>query len=107
MCYGPQWFSKHSEPERFTTPVDWIAYIGHYRSHDPWATNFRVFSRKGQLILCEPSGDEEILVSLGNGCFRIGEDEYIPERLQFDQVVNGQALRVVRSGAPYYRFFTP
>ncbi len=70
-------------------------------------TKFRVFTRKGQLILCEPSGDEEILIPLGNGRFRIGEDEYIPEQLSFDQVVASQALRVTRSGCPYYRFFTP
>lgn len=107
--YGPMWFTRDGiqEPDQIETPVEWAGYTGHYRSHDPWATNFRVYTRKGQLILCEPSGDEEILVPLGNGCFRIGEDDYIPERLVFDQVVDMQALRATRAGCPYYRFFTP
>jgi CubicO group peptidase (beta-lactamase class C family) len=109
VSYGPQWFAGpgYQGPMQFETPPEWWAYTGHYRSHNPWATNFRVFIRKDQLILCEPSGDEEILVPLSDGCFRIGEDDYIPERLTFDQVVNGQALRAERSGCPYYRFFTP
>ncbi|RPJ40415.1 MAG: class A beta-lactamase-related serine hydrolase, partial [Chloroflexi bacterium] len=109
VCYGPQWFagSAYQGPTQFAAPPEWAAYTGHYRAHNPWATNFRVIIRKGQLILCEPSGDEEILVPLSDGCFRIGEEDYIPERLTFDQVVNGQALRAERSGCPYYRFFTP
>ena len=105
---GPQWFAnKRCQGPNFLALAEWLAYTGHYRSHDPWATNFRVFARKGQLILSEPNGEEEILVSLGNGHFRIGEEEYIPEHLQFDQIVDEQALRAVRSGCPYYRFFTP
>ena len=109
VTYGPHWLynQRWQGPTTFETPPDWQAYAGHYRAHDPWSTNFRVFPRKGQLILAWPTGDEEVLVPLGSGCFRIGEEEYIPERLSFDQIVDGQALRAVRSGCPYYRFFTP
>lgn len=109
VCYGPRWFTneRYDGPRSFETPPEWEAYAGHYRSHNPWETNFRVFSRKGQLILCWPAGDEEYLIPLGGGVFRIGEEEYIPERLCFDQIVEGKALRAVRSGCPYYRFFTP
>jgi hypothetical protein len=109
VSYGPQWFAgqAYHDLTQFETPPEWAAYVGHYRAHNPWATNFRVFVRKGQLMLCEPNGDEEILVPLSDGCFRIGEDGYVPERLTFDQVVNGQALRAERSGCVYFRFFTP
>ncbi len=109
VSYGPLCFVRegYQAIPQYDTPAEWACFTGHYRSHDPWATNFRVFTRKGQLILCEPSGDEEILTPLGSGCFRVGEDDYIPERLAFDQVVEGQALRATRSGCPYYRFFTP
>jgi D-alanyl-D-alanine carboxypeptidase len=107
--YGPVWFtSEHYDgPNTFDIPAEWQAYAGHYRSHDPWETNFRVFSRKDQLILSMPSGEEEILVPISEGCFRISEEEYIPERMVFDQIVDGLALRVVKSSCPYYRFFTP
>ncbi len=109
VFYGPHWFTneRYEGPSSFETPPEWSVYTGHYRSHDPWSTNFRVFLRKGQLILSWPSGEEEILVPLAPGCFRIGQEEYVPERLCFDQVVDGQALRATRSGCSYYRFFTP
>lgn len=107
--YGPYWFAgeRYRGPLSFETPEEWSVYIGHYRSHDPWSTNFRIFTRKGRLILSWPSGEEDVLIQLSSGCFRIGEEEYIPERLCFDQIVDGQALRALRSGCPYYRFFTP
>jgi hypothetical protein len=109
VSYGPEWFvnNRYNGPTQFEMPAGWAAFSGHYYAHNPWSTNFRVFIRKGQLILCEPSGDEEVLVPLSESCFRIGEDEYIPERLYFDQCVEGQTLRATRSGCHYYRSFTP
>lgn len=109
VFYGPRWYTntRYHGAQDFTTPVDWPKYCGHYRAHNPWGSNFRVYIRKGQLLLAEPGGDEELLVSLRDGRFRIGEEPHLPERLQFDQIVDGMALRVVRSGCPYYRFFTP
>lgn len=109
VSYGPEWFinNRYHGPTQFEMPAGWAAFSGHYYSHNPWSTNFRVFIRKGQLMLCEPSGDEEVLVPLSESCFRIGEDEYIPERLYFDQCVEGQTLRATRSGCHYYRSFIP
>jgi D-alanyl-D-alanine carboxypeptidase len=109
VSYGPQWFTneRYHGPKSFDAPQEWQAFAGHYRSHDPWETNFRVFTRKGQLLMSMPSGEEEVLVPVSEGCFRIGEEPYIPERLCFDQIVDGHALRAVKTGCPYYRFFTP
>jgi len=113
VSHGPNWLynQNYEGPTRFASPAAWQAFTGHYRAHNPWSSNFRVFTRKGQLILSWPTGDEEVLSPLTADAdcaqFRIGEEEYIPERLVFDQVVNGQALRAVRSGCAYYRFFTP
>jgi len=56
--------------------------------------------------LVRPAGDEEPLTPLEEGVFRIG-DEISPERLRFNQIVNGQALCANYSGSDYYRFFTP
>lgn len=113
VSHGPRWFynQNYEGPTRFDTPLAWRAFTGHYRAHNPWSSNFRVFTRKGQLILSWPTGDEEVLKPLSSEAdcahFRIGEEEYIPERLSFDQVVEGRALRAVFSGCAYYRFFTP
>jgi CubicO group peptidase (beta-lactamase class C family) len=106
---GPYWYVNelYQGQREFSTPETWAAFVGHYRAHNPWYPNFRVFARKGKLVLAWPSGDEEYLVPLGENQFRVGEEAYIPERLVFDQVVAGAALRATRSGCPYYRYFMP
>jgi hypothetical protein len=84
-----------------------VAYPGHYRSHNSWYSNFRVVLRKGELLLIEPNGDEELLKPLENGHFRIGADPGSPERIRFDTLIEGRADRAIFSGCPYYRTFTP
>jgi D-alanyl-D-alanine carboxypeptidase len=81
-------------------------FVGHYRSHNPWMTNFRVVLREDRLMFVHPTGWEEPLAEVGEARFRIGSDERSPERLAFDAVVAGRALRADRSGCPYYRTFT-
>jgi CubicO group peptidase (beta-lactamase class C family) len=107
--HGSDWYvnERYRGPTGFDFPSGWNAYPGHYRSHNPWHTNFRVILRKGKLFLVEPWGDEERLVPLGNGVFRIGHDERTPERLRFDTVLKSRALRANLSGCDYYRTFTP
>ncbi len=109
VFHGPAWFVNlaYRGPVSFEAPAAWAAYPGHYRSHDPWGSNFRVVMRKGALSIIFPSGEEEALVSLGSGRFRVGADERSAERLTFDTVVEGEALRANYSCADYYRFFTP
>jgi D-alanyl-D-alanine carboxypeptidase len=106
---GPNWYinERYCGQRSFYTPDGWEAYPGHYRAHNPWYPGFRVFLRKGRLVLGWPSGDEEYLNPLGEHRFRIGEEGYIPERLVFDQFLDGSALRATRSGCAYYRYFLP
>jgi len=115
--HGPDWYTneRHAGPTTFDYPEacpeacrrEWDAYPGHYCSHNPWLTNFRVVLRKGALALLHSSGDEEPLVPLGDGIFRVGEEERSPERIRFDTILNGQALRANLSCGEYYRTFTP
>lgn len=116
--HGGDWYAgdADSAPATVGPPATWHAYVGHYRSHNPWATNFRVVLRGVGLWLLSPGADldgvddEEPLVPLGeptDGQFRIGADEASPERLRFDTIVEGQALRANLSGGEYFRFFTP
>jgi D-alanyl-D-alanine carboxypeptidase len=113
-CHGADWCARDgfAEPVTFEYPAEWEAYPGHYRSHNPWHSNFRVVLRrvvpgKGSLLLIEPWGEEQVLVPLGGPTFRIGDDERSPERLRFDTVLDGQAIRANLSGCDYYRTFTP
>jgi hypothetical protein len=116
--HGGEWWAGdgYAGPTEFEVPAAWHAYPGHYRSHNPWATNFRVVIRKGELWLLVPGsdsdgiGEQEHLVPIGDpaaGLFRIGDDERSPERLQFSAIVEGRALLARLSGADYARFFTP
>jgi hypothetical protein len=105
---GEDWYARdgYPAPQAAESPDAWDAYPGHYRAHNPWQSNFRVVLRRGSLWLVLPDGDEEVLTPLGEGLFRPGGEDS-PERLRFDQVVDGRALRATLSGCPYYRFFTP
>jgi hypothetical protein len=81
---------------------------GHYRSHNPWTTNFRVVLRGDQpwlIFAGAPDGfhTEQPLISREDNSFRAGDDPGNPESLGFDTVVDGRALRAWLSGWPYYR----
>jgi D-alanyl-D-alanine carboxypeptidase len=84
------------------------AIVGHYRSHNPWTTNFRVVLRGVQPWLIFPAAPdgfdtEQPLIPSDNGSFRVGEDPGNPETLRFDTTVDGHALRAWLSAWPYYR----
>jgi CubicO group peptidase (beta-lactamase class C family) len=107
--HGPDWYTneRYSGPTSFDYPGDWDAYPGHYRSHNPWLTNFRIVLRKGALALIAPSETEEPLAPLGSAVFRVGEDDRSPEHIRFNTILNGRALRASLSCNDYYRAFTP
>lgn len=90
---------------------EWTALVGHYRSHDPWASHVRVFLRDGEPWLQDPAHDElryheRPLRVLPDGSFRVGEP-WSPDRIRFDTVIDGRATRAVYDCAPMYRTFTP
>jgi hypothetical protein len=49
---------------------------------------------------------EHRLTELESGTFRVGH-EWSPDRVRFDTVVDGRALRAVFDAAPYYRTLSP
>ena len=84
------------------------AVVGAYRSHDPWTTFFRIEARGDTLYLTFPFApdgfdDEQPLVPMAHGWFRVGLDRLGPERLRFDTVIDGLARRAWLSGWDYYR----
>lgn len=110
LCHGSDWYANDSYkgPIEFDCPADWTAYVGHYRSYNPWISNFRVVLRKGTLVLIEPMDEmEEPLVPLPDGTFRVGKDKRLPERVHFDGFLDGRATRMWYSGEAFHRTFTP
>lgn len=108
VTYGGDWYvnERYTGPKKFTHPPAWDAYIGHWRIVQDWEPNFRVIERKGKLLWVSPGGTEEAMTLLPTGEFRVGAPQSA-ERLKFDQIAGGQALRASFSGMAYYRSFTP
>lgn len=108
--YGPYALRRKEIPSPKPT-LKQAEVMGHYRSYSPWYTNFRVILREGALYLVASGGvesqtDDCLLVDLGAESFRIGAQEWLPERLTVGPVVNGKAISVIRDGCMYSRSFT-
>ena len=91
-------------------PPEWAAFPGHYRSHAPYVSNFRVILRRGRLYLAWPNGGGEPLTphpsdSGPSPRFLVGPPgEPSAEWLRFDPVVGNQALRIIwAGGGSFYR----
>ncbi len=90
--HGPDWYTneRYTGPAVPVCPPAWSAYVGHYRAHNPWVSNFRVVLRKGALaLLTYPEGleVEEPLAPLGDDAFRVGAGERNPETVRFSDLV--------------------
>jgi len=107
--HGQDWYQGqgYDGPSEFDYVAQWDAYVGHYRTYSPWMSNFRFYVRKGQAYLQWWGSFEQPLTALDDGSFRVGWAEHSPERLRFDDFVDGQALRADVSGGDYYRVDTP
>jgi hypothetical protein len=86
-------------------------YVGHYRSYSPWYPHLRIVRREDQLLLIAPGGveapgEEEDLVEVSPGVFRIGADPWLPERLVAGPIVDGHMVSLDRDGCRYSRAFT-
>jgi D-alanyl-D-alanine carboxypeptidase len=107
--HGPVVYRREGAPEASwrEPPPEWSAYTGHYLAYNPWLSNFRVLLRRDRLVLAWPWGPEDALAPREDGSFRVGEEKWSPERLRFDAIVDGAALRANLSGCDYYRVTAP
>lgn len=107
--HGDQWY-RHSEHARefgLLYPQNWRQLTGHYRSYNPWLSNFRIVLRRGQLYCIDPGGSQEPLTPLEENTFRVGDAQVSPEYIRFDTFINKQAQRAILSGGEFFRTFTP
>lgn len=107
LYHGPDLYARASAGtapvECFgAVPQQWRPFLGHYRSFNPWLTNFHIVIRERQLALLMPSGREWRLFRGEDGCFAISSPDG-PDYLRFDSVVDGMSLRCCYSGTDYFR----
>ena len=110
--WGPRWLvnERYTGPTSFAPPEGWRAFVGRYRSWNPWAPSFEVFLRRGQLWLGFEGdaldwGGDLPMTELPDGSFRVGK-AWAPDRVRFDTEVDGRARRAVLDAAPFYRVVT-
>ena len=104
---GNEWFrgERFNAPEPGLHPPEWEAFPGLYRANNPWAPAVRVVLRKGALALIWSwSSTEERLLPLEDGSFAVGE-EWQPQRVRFDWIVDGHANVLGFNAARWYRSF--
>jgi CubicO group peptidase (beta-lactamase class C family) len=82
---------------------EYAAFYGRYRSYSPWLPGFRIEQRESGLTAACSWGEDRPLTRLGETNFRVGAEEWSPERLRLDAFVDGKALRANLSGESYYR----
>ena len=109
VSHGADWYLRGSYAGRrvFSHPKTWYSCAGHYRTHNPWPSNFRVVLRKGALVLIHHDGAEDPLTMLGDGTFRVGADKRCPERIEFREIFKGKAMVAILSGGHYARVSSP
>jgi len=109
--HGPDTFFKTGipKPKASRYQRDWDGFTGHYRSYNPWLSNFRIVLRSGSLVFIHAhNGAEEPMMELVSGKFRVGKDDRSPETIEFDQPLDKKAQRAKLScGDYYYRVPTP
>lgn len=103
---GEYFFSNEDEASRpFQPPEAGHGFEGHYRSHNPWYSNFRVVLRRSKLVLVWGWGEEMALHPTGDGWFGVGES---PDKVSFEAPTGKDALCVrFAAGGDFYRTFTP
>jgi len=110
--HGPDWYAgpAYGGPAAFP-PVPCAAEVcGHYHCWNPWMSHLRIVARRGALWLIapwveEPGGEVE-LVPLADGTYRVGCEEWRPDRLALDAVIDGRATRAVYDFLSFYRVET-
>lgn len=104
--HGADWYAAaaYDGARDFSHPKEWDAFAGHYYNDSPWYGGARVVLRKGRLLL---DGTELLVPAGGATTFRLAGDDLSPDRITFESIVEGRAMRLNYSGIIFRRAFTP
>jgi len=83
-------------------PERWRPMCGTYRSHNPWEMAIVVGTCGGSPTAIH-WGDAWPLEPLADGTFRMGAQEWSPERLRFDTPLEGRFMRAWHGATAFHR----
>jgi len=100
VSYGPDWHvnGSYSGPRSFTPEQDYSAYLGRYRSDSAWGADVQVYVLKGKLVV-----SSESLTAIGGSLFRVGDEEWSPETVEFLHIFEGKARLLKLGGMDLWR----
>lgn len=111
VSHGASWYARN--PARLSQPsipAHYTEYVGHYVNNGPEGPEARIYVRNGQLLAAldmDESFSPTPLSPIGEGTFRLGPEDWSPERARFDGIIDGHAQRLFIDGVPLYRRETP
>ena len=104
LTHGPAALARDGRSGPISAPV-WAAYVGLYRSNDPWGAVVRIYERRGRLYATWPEDGEELeLTVLEDGWLAVGEPR-TPRRARFGDAIDGVSQSFEMNGAVAYRSF--
>ncbi len=100
VAYGPDWYttSEYDGPRTFHVPPAYAVYSGRYHSESPWGGDTSIYVLKGQLLM-----DATALQPLGDRIFRIGDETWMPETVEFFHLFEGNARAMRAAGLDFQR----
>ena len=111
ISHGAFWFTR--DPSRLTKrsiPSHYGEYVGHYVNNGPEGPEARIYVRDGRLVAVlemDEAFSPTPLEPIGEATFRLGPEDWSPERARFDGIIDGHAQRLFIDGVPLYRRETP
>ena len=111
VSHGSDWFVTKDFAEPVTnSPSAYQGLVGHYVFPGPEGPDVRVLVRSGTLMAVidwDVSVFAQPLTPLPGGTFRLGKEDFSPERARFDGLADGHMQRITIEGVPLYRRETP
>lgn len=101
LVHGSDWYTNaHYSGERsFPDAPELQPFCGYYQDASAWSGSVRIVLRKGKLL----ADGVTPLQPIGNALFRMGDEAYTPDTVQFHYLVDGKAQLLKMNGADLWR----
>jgi CubicO group peptidase (beta-lactamase class C family) len=111
VSHGSSWYTRGaSHGPKISTQAHYAEYVGHYVNNGPEGPEARIYVREGRLLAALEM-DETFaptpLEPIDDATFRLGPEDWSPERARFDGIIDGHSQRLLIDGVPLYRRETP